>query len=38
MAEVVAGLQRQDPSGGGIKVSVSVEDVVKVVEDLTRIH
>ena len=38
MAEVVAGLQRQDPSGGGIKIPVAVEDAVKIVEDLTRIH
>ena len=38
MAEVVSGLQRQDPSGGGLKVPVSVEDAVKIVEDLTRIH
>ena len=38
MTEVVSGLQRTDPSGGGQKVSVSVEDAVKIVEDLTRIH
>lgn len=38
MGEVVTGLQRIDPSGGGGKVSVSVEDAVKIVEDLTRIH
>ena len=36
MSEVVSGLQRVD--GSGMKVTVTVEDVVKVVEDLTRIH
>jgi len=36
MSEVVSGLQRVDASG--MKVTVTVEDVVKVVEDLTRIH
>ena len=36
MSEVVTGLARMDPSG--MKVTVTVEDVVKVVEDLTRIH
>ncbi len=35
MTEVVTGLQRLDPSGGGGKVSVSVEDAIKCVEDLT---
>lgn len=38
MADVVAGLQRLDPCGGGTKVPVTVEDAVKIVEDLTRIH
>jgi len=36
MNEVCAGLQKCDISG--MKTSVSVEDVVKIVEDLTRIH
>jgi len=38
MSEVVSGLMRQDTSGGGTKVAVTVEDAVKIVEDLTRIH
>ena len=38
MSEVVAGLQRLDPNGGGARVSVSVDDTIKIVEDLTRIH
>merc|ERR1719336_107975 len=38
MSEVVTGLQRLDPNGGGAKVSVSVDDAIKIVEDLTRIH
>ena len=38
MSEVVSGLTRQDTSGGGTKVAVTVEDAVKIVEDLTRIH
>ena len=38
MSSVVSGLQRMDPSGGGGKVSVSVDDTIKIVEDLTRIH
>ena len=38
MAEVVSGLQRTDPNGGGAKVAVSVDDTIKIVEDLTRIH
>lgn len=36
MSEVVVGLQRTDSSG--MKSPVTVEDVVKIVEDLTRIH
>ena len=38
MTEVVSGLQRTDPNGGGAKVAVSVDDTIKIVEDLTRIH
>ena len=38
MSEVVSGLMRQDPAGGQTKIAVSVEDAVKIVEDLTRIH
>ena len=38
MVDVVSGLQRLDPCGSGVKVPVTVEDAVKIVEDLTRIH
>ena len=31
-----SGLQRTDPSGGGGKVGVSVDDAINIVEDLTR--
>ena len=36
MTEVATGLQKIDNSG--MKIAVTVEDVVKIVEDLTRIH
>ena len=36
MTEVATGLQKIDKSG--MKIAVTVEDVVKIVEDLTRIH
>merc|ERR1719219_505933 len=36
MDEVAAGLQQTDSSG--MKTTVGVEDVIKIVEDLTRIH
>ena len=36
MSEVVTGLQKADASG--MKVAVGVDDVIKIVEDLTRIH
>lgn len=36
MAEVVQGLQISD--GSGMKTDAKVEDLIKVVEDLTRIH
>jgi DNA damage-binding protein 1 len=35
MQQVISGLQIED---GGMKRDASVEDIVKVVEDLTRIH
>ena len=38
MSQVVSGLQRLDPSGGGGRVPASVDDTIKIVEDLTRIH
>ena len=38
MTQVVSGLQRLDPSGSGGKVAASVDDTIKIVEDLTRIH
>merc|ERR1719445_1637641 len=38
MSEVVSGLQRLDPSGSGGRVAASVDDTIKIVEDLTRIH
>ena len=37
MSKVVAGLQKLDPYGGDL-VAVSVEDTIKIVQDLTRIH
>merc|ERR1719219_2172193 len=37
MSQVVSGLQRQDQSGGA-RMAVSVDDTIKIVEDLTRIH
>ena len=36
MAEVVQDLKIND--GTGMKVQASVEDLIKIVEDLTRIH
>merc|ERR1719339_699511 len=36
MTDVVTGLQRADSSG--MKVAVGVDDIIKIVEDLTRIH
>ena len=36
MAEVVKGLHVTD--GSGMKVDAQVEDIIKMVEDLTRIH
>jgi len=36
MTEVVGGLQRSDASG--MKVPIGVDDIIKIVEDLTRIH
>lgn len=36
MGEVVKGLQVTD--GSGMKVDAQVEDIIKMVEDLTRIH
>ncbi len=36
MAEVVKGLQISD--GSGMKSDAKIEDLIKVVEDLTRIH
>ena len=36
MAEVVNGLQIND--GSGMKTDAKVEDLIKIVEDLTRIH
>jgi len=38
MSQVVSGLQRLDPSGSGGRLAASVEDTIKIVEDLTRIH
>merc|ERR1719189_878967 len=38
MSQVVSGLQRLDPSGSGGRVAASVDDTIKIVEDLTRIH
>ncbi len=34
--EVVQGLQM--PDGSGLKTDAKVEDIIKMVEDLTRIH
>jgi DNA damage-binding protein 1 len=36
MEEVVSGLQQSD--NAGVKTLTSVDDVIKIVEDLTRIH
>ena len=36
MAEVVQDLKIAD--GSGMKVQANVEDLIKIVEDLTRIH
>ncbi len=36
MSEVVQGLQIAD--GSGMKSDAKVEDLIKIVEDLTRIH
>jgi len=36
MSEVVTGMQRADASG--MKTAIGVDDVIKIVEDLTRIH
>ena len=36
MAEVASGLQISD--GSGMKSEAKVEDLIKIVEDLTRIH
>ncbi len=36
MSEVVQGLQI--PDGSGMKSDAKVEDLIKIVEDLTRIH
>jgi len=36
MAEVCTGLQIKD--GSGMKVEAKTEDLIKAVEDLTRIH
>jgi DNA damage-binding protein 1 len=37
MEDVVAGMQITD-AGSGIKTEAKVEDIIKIVEDLTRIH
>jgi len=36
MKEVAAGLQMDD--GSGMKKEATVEDIIKLIEDLTRIH
>jgi hypothetical protein len=36
MTDVITGLQKADASG--MKIAIGVDDVIKIVEDLTRIH
>ena len=38
MIQVVSGLQRLDPSDGGGWVAATVDDTIKIVQDLRRSH